>query len=52
MRLFWKLVERGPIKLIKGKRRPYFSTNDLDQNGKLDKDYIENRKRRKRGEID
>jgi len=52
MRLFWKLVERGPIKYIKSKRRPYLSTNDLNSNGKLNVDYIENRKRRKKGEID
>jgi len=52
MSLFWKLVERGPIKFIKGKRRPHVSTNDLDSERKLNVDYIRNRKRRKKGEID
>lgn len=50
--LFWKLVDRGPIKFIKAKRRKYLTTNDLDLDRKLNVDYIKNRERRKRGEID
>lgn len=52
MNLFWKLVDRGPIKYIKAKRRNFLSTNDLRQDRKLNVEYLENRKRRKRGEID
>ena len=52
MSLFWKLVNRGVIKIIKGKRRDFVSTNDLDSEIKLNVEYLENRKRRKRGEID
>ena len=52
MSLFWRLVDRGVIKYIKGKRRPFLTTNDLDSKRKLDADYIRNRKRRKAGEID
>ena len=52
MNLFWRLVDRGVIKYIKGKKRPYVSTNDFDYEGKLKVGYIEDRKRRKRGEID
>ena len=52
MSLFWRLVNRGPIKYIKGKKRNYITTNDLDSERKLDADYIRNRKRRKDGEID
>jgi len=52
MSLFWKLVERGPIKYIKAKRRKFLTTNDLDSEMKLNPDYIRNRQRRKKGEID
>ncbi len=30
MNLFWKIVERGVIRYIKGKRLNHISTNDLD----------------------
>lgn len=50
--LFWKLVERGPIKRIKAKRRNFLSTNDLNSDRKLDVNYMKNRERRKKGEID
>jgi len=52
MNLFWRLIERGPIKFIKTrKRRPFVTTNDL-VDGKLSPTYMEDRKRRKKGEID
>jgi len=50
--LFRKLVNLGPIKYIKAKRRLYLSTNDLDSERKLSATYKEDRVRRKRGEID
>lgn len=52
MNLFWRLVERGPIKYIKAKRRNFLSTNDLNSKRKLNPDYLRNRQRRKQGEID
>lgn len=53
MNLFFRLfVDMGIIKYIKGKRRPYVSTNDLDSERKLSVTYIEDRERRKKGEID
>jgi len=48
MSLFWKLVDRGIIKYIKAKKRPYISTNDLDAEGKLMPDYLKYREQRKK----
>jgi|GEM_PF-4926070 len=48
MSLFWKLVDRGIIKYIKAKKRPYISTNDLDDKGKLMPDYLKHREQRKK----
>jgi len=48
MRLFWKLVERGIVKVIKGKKRPYVSTGDLDASGKLRADYLKHREQEKK----
>jgi len=53
MNLFFRwFVERGKIKIIKGRKRDFISTNDLDSERKLNIDYLKNRERRKRGEID
>ncbi len=53
MSLFFRLfVDRGPIKYIKRKKGLYISTNDLTSERTLDVDYLRNRKRRKKGEID
>jgi len=48
MSLFWKLVDRGPIKYIKIKKQPYISTNDLNAEGKLMPDHLEQRKQRRK----
>ena len=53
MHPFFRLfVDTGIIKIIKGKKRDFISTNDLDSDRKLNVDYIRNRQRRKKGEID
>ena len=45
-------VDMGVIKIVKGKKRDFLSTNDLDSDRKLNVDYLRNRQKRKQGEID
>lgn len=49
---FSLFVNTGIVKFKRGKSRIYISTNDLNSSMKLDVEYIQNRERRKKGEID